>query len=137
MHRITKLENNRVSLALIEWLEAQCFPVDEAVEDKEDIVWWMVTDDTERPVAYAGLKGNYLCTCGVLPSARGKGLQKKLIRARVRQAKKHGVPLVITYTVHDNPASMNSLITCGFKTYEPDYAWAGRKNVVYFFKDLK
>jgi GNAT superfamily N-acetyltransferase len=55
---------------------------------------------------------------GVHEEYRGRGLQKRLIRARVRHAKRIGWKYAITYTI-DNPPSENSLIGCGFKRYAP------------------
>jgi len=67
----------------------------------------------------------YLVRCGVLPSHRGFGLQKKFIRVRIRQAKALGLNWLITST-YDNPASANSLISCGFKMFNPTNPWMAK-----------
>jgi len=64
----------------------------------------------------------YLIRCGVVPDMRGQGLQKKFIRVRIRQAKALKMNWVITST-YDNPASANSLISCGFKMFNPTKPW--------------
>ena len=53
----------------------------------------------------------------------GHGLQLRLIKARLAQAKKLGWAWCITDTT-DNPASANSLINAGFKLYTPANPWS-------------
>lgn len=86
--------------------------------------WWLGYDG-EHPIAFCSLHpsqrfGNagYFSRAGVLPSHRGFGLQKRLIRVRLREAKRLGYNVVYSDTT-DNPASANSLIRCGFHTYSP------------------
>ncbi len=62
---------------------------------------------------------------GVAERARGRHLQRRLIRARLRGAKKAGYNWAVTYTLCNNPASARSLIACGFKPYWPRNPWAG------------
>lgn len=93
--------------------------------------WWLVYDEAGKAVAYAGVKQSsydpstvgYLNRSGVLPAHRGHGLQKRLIKARVTFARKHGWEVLVTDTT-DNPASANSLIACGFQTFTPKNLWA-------------
>lgn len=126
----------------IEALDRICFFYD-APLSREDIIeafWWLVWDDEGDAVGFAGLKlldddMAYLCRVGVLPGARGKGLQKRLLRARERFARECGWTNAITYTAITNPASSNSLISAGYKLYLPEYAWAG-KDVLYWIKKL-
>jgi GNAT superfamily N-acetyltransferase len=77
----------------------------------------------------------YLCRAGVLESHRGRGLQKRLIRVRERKARKLGWTHVVTDT-YENPASANSLIKCGFRSYLPRNPW-GAKGVAYWIKRLR
>ncbi len=65
----------------------------------------------------------YLCRSGILPEFRGMGLQKRLIRARIRKARELGWYALFTDT-RRNPASANSLISCGFKMYDPMRPWS-------------
>ena len=99
--------------------------------------WWTVTSLCGDLIAFAGLVYSsrwsdcgYLCRSGVVPSSRGQGIQKKLIRVRIRQAKAIGMNWLITDTYH-NPASSNSLISCGFKLFDPSVPW-GAKGTLYW-----
>jgi GNAT superfamily N-acetyltransferase len=92
--------------------------------------WWIV--DSSGPVGFAGLHpskrwrdAGYMIRAGVLDEHCGKGLQKRLIRARIAQARRVGFRWLITNT-HDNPASCNALIGCGFRIYEPAEPWAAK-----------
>lgn len=64
---------------------------------------------------------------------RGGGLQKKMIRLRIKSA--YDCHIAITYTTTDNCPSANSLISQGFKLYIPEYAYGGRE-MLYFQKEL-
>jgi GNAT superfamily N-acetyltransferase len=64
----------------------------------------------------------------VLDAFTGHGLQTKLIKARLAQAKKLGWNWVITDTT-DNPASANSLINAGFKIYTPSEPWSYKHSI--------
>jgi len=97
--------------------------------------------DGARLVGWGGLRQSrrwldcvFLCSSGVLPEARGRGLQKRLIKARVRWAEKQGYYYAFTYTVPHNPASSRSLISCGFRPYWPSKPWAG--DVCYWHRPL-
>ena len=68
----------------------------------------------------------YLNSAAVVPEARGNGLQKRLIRCRTRYADKHDLTS-ITYTTPDNSVSINNLVACGFKAYQPEYSWVGKQ----------
>jgi GNAT superfamily N-acetyltransferase len=71
---------------------------------------------------------------GVAEGHRGKRLQRRLIRARIRGAKREGYSWAVTYTLTNNPASSRSLIACGFRPYWPAIAWAG--NACYWYRKL-
>ncbi len=94
--------------------------------------WWLVYDEYySLPIGYANLRRShkwadcgFLARAGLLPEARGHGVQKRLIRARIAKARRIGWSYLITNT-YRNPASVNSLIACGFKAYIPTYKWAG------------
>ena len=101
--------------------------------------WW-IAEDGVKPVGFAGLRDigdniGFLCLSGVLPGARGNGLQRRMIHARTRWAKVSGFSTVITYTLVSNPASSNSLIGAGFRLYDPEIAWLGR-TLLYWKKEL-
>lgn len=71
----------------------------------------------------------------VIPEYRGKGIQKRLIRARVRECTKRGLSTV-TFTDPDNPKSMRSLLACGFKPYNPECRWSG-EDKVYWMRPMR
>jgi len=77
-------------------LQKKCLPYDKAY-DVSNGYWWIATKDGVD-CGFAGLVYSsrwsdcgYLVRCGVLPSHRGFGLQKKFIRVRIRQAKALGL----------------------------------------------
>lgn len=111
-------------------LQYLCLPYDEPMTYRESDAWWIAYEDG-APVAFAGIRRTraqesvwYLCRAGVLPSARGQGLQRRLIAKRVAWARAQGAAAVVTDCTPTNYASANSLIRAGFKLYRPGYAWA-------------
>ena len=99
--------------------------------------WWIAYAADGKPVAFAGLVRSikwtdtgYLCRAGVMDDFTGHGLQLRLIKARLKQAKKLGWNWCITDTTN-NPASSNSLINAGFKLYTPSNPWS-YKNALYW-----
>jgi len=113
---------NRLSV-----LQKKCLPYDKPY-DTTNGTWWIATKNGVD-CGFAGLICSpwwsdcaYLIRCGVLPDYRGLGLQKKFIRVRIRQAKTLKMNWIVTST-YDNPASANSLISCGFKMFNPSRPW--------------
>lgn len=111
-------------------LQERCLPNDEPFDTTVGY-WWLVVTASGDDAGFAGLVRSirwtdcaYLCRAGVLPAYRGQGVQKRLIRARLRQAKAIGMRWVVTDT-YDNPASSNSLISTGFKLFKPSKPWGG------------
>ena len=111
-------------------MDAVCFPTDTSFWNDERYHWWVIGD-----VAYAGLRIDkekvrtekrgeeprtvtveiaHFTRAGVVPEARGQGLQKLLIKARLAWCKRRGIKTVKTYTSSDNTASIASLKACGF-----------------------
>lgn len=124
--------------SLIRSLDRQCFPEDSP--PRGDGWWWVVWAE-DLPVAYAGLVRSrqypdvgYLCRAGVAESHRGRGLQRRLIRVRLKKAKQLGMVAVVTDT-RQNPASANNLIHCGFRIYQPSNPWSF-KDAIYWAKWL-
>lgn len=123
-------------------LDQLCFPSDHR-PTLERSLWWVVWLGKE-PIGYAGLricagaqnKGlGYLSRAGVLPKHRGRGLQKRLIRARETEARALGLREIVTYAAHWNCASINSLVSCGYRFYQPATRWGG-KAAVYLRKRI-
>ena len=103
-------------------LDEICFPHDDRITTA-DSLWWIVWQD-KTPVAYAGMRLckdprnlglAFLNRAGVVPGHRGRGLQQRLIRARVAAARRLAVNELVTYVMTYNVASINSLVKCGFR----------------------
>lgn len=116
-------------------LQALCLP-DDTPASVDVGEWWLAYDDDE-PVGFACLckskslfNYGYLARAGVLPAYRGQGIQKRLIRVRLRRAAAHGWDGIVTDT-RDNPASANALIGCGFRAYTPAHPY-GYENTAYW-----
>lgn len=114
---------------LLSQLHDECFGDEAPMPDFTVGAWWIGWEGT-RPVCFAGIKPGtqhpdmgYLCRAGVVVSARGQGLQRRLIRARERYARLQGWKGCVTDTT-DNPPSANSLIGCGYRMFEPRIKWA-------------
>ena len=125
--------------SLLLYLQKKCLPHDEPYDT--DFGWWWIIYEKDKPVGFAGLVRSanwldtgYLCRSGVLPAYRGMGLQKRLISVRVRKAKQLGYNWLISDT-NDNPPSSNSLISQGFKLYDPSNAYGDFKTL-YWRKKL-
>ena len=113
-------------------------------QDLDNGTWWIAWDPKGNPVGFAGAKLidqgpnyqiAYLIRAGVSPSARGHGLQRRLINCRVNWAKKQGAKAAITYTLYNNHTSSNNLIKSGFHLYYPEVGWVGDE-VLYWWKNL-
>lgn len=112
---------------LLPHLHGACFDADVALTRPEEEFWWIAWDDVE-PVGFAGLAAEaddtgYLCRSGVLPKARGRGLQARLIRAREAKARDLGLVRMTSDTTRNVP-SANNLIRAGYRLFEPAEPWA-------------
>lgn len=134
--RIRRARQEDVSI--IEAMDTLCFAPEAAERvhiHRPNEVWWIGEDEYGEPVCYAGAKiwksgseqALYLHRAGVLPGARGRGLQRRLIAVRVQFARRQGIPEVWTYTSHTNIASANNLIRAGFSLWMPA-AWGYSRN---------
>lgn len=111
--------------------------------DPESCEWWIAFTKKGKEAAFAALshaptieRAGYLCAAGVLPPFRGHGLQRRLIRARIERARERGYIQVVSETWHDNVASANSLIACGFRRFAPKKNWGDPKYVHYWQRHL-
>lgn len=121
-------------------LHSITFPLD-SEPDWEYAAWWAVYEQG-TPVAFAGLQpsqrwrdAGYLVRAGVLPAHRGRGLQRRLLRARERFARDAGWRWLLSAT-YKNTTSANNLIREGFLLYEPRRPWLAR-GALYWLKELK
>lgn len=104
--------------------------------------WWVAFDQDGNAVAYAAMRparnhdrGGYLAAAVVHPEHRGQGLQRRLILARERRARKLGFTQLITYTRAFNYRSSNNMIASGFRMYMPNKPW-GKRDALYWRKDI-
>lgn len=110
--------------------DAVCLPGEDERADLKGGYWWVAEQDGER-VAYAAMhvwapdNAGFLSRAGVIPDARGQGLQKALARARLRYARRLGLEAALTYVAPHNVASLNSLVAVGGRFYTPAWRWAG------------
>jgi GNAT superfamily N-acetyltransferase len=126
-------------VSILVHLQKQCLPGDIPCDVSNG--WWWVAYSAGTPVGFAGLTRTnswadcgYLCRAGVLPEYRGMGIQKRLIKAREIQAKRLNWNWLVSDTF-ENPASSNSLISCGFRLFHPSKPW-GHENALYFRKNI-
>lgn len=100
-------------------LDAAIFEADEPSKLLESA--WFLVKFQGQAVAFGGIRDDgFLLRAGVLPQHRGNGLQRRLIRRRVKWAKDNGLRKVWTYTSTSNASSANNLIREGFEVYVPE-----------------
>ena len=134
MYRIRRTNNE----FLVRALNAEIFPQDDFYEHEGNIFWIVKKGKEDVGFFQATDCGDgvmFLSRCGLLESARGQGLHKRMIRTRERYARKHGFESIITYTVRDNISSSVNILKCGYSLYIPEYQYVGDE-VLYFKKDL-
>lgn len=119
-------------------MQKECLPADSLYFPPTG-TWWIgyyglipvafccVSPSQQRP------DGCYLGRSGVIPAYRGNGLQRRMIRLRVRWAKRNGYRVVVTDTT-DNIPSANNLMACGFKLYMPRIVY-GNPRALYWKLD--
>jgi GNAT superfamily N-acetyltransferase len=122
------------------------------------LIAWEGNDDAwkKRPLAYAGWRTiapglplhwdqdytpfnptdtAFLYRAGVLPGARGRGIQKDLIRTREEMMRLHEIKTSVSYTDPLSIASMKNLMACGYEPYAPtieNYLCQSFEEVEYF-----
>jgi GNAT superfamily N-acetyltransferase len=126
---------------LLVWLQKACLPADKVYPITQGY-WHVVYSQDGEAVGFGGIVPStrwsdtmYLCRSGITRAHQGQGLQKRLIRQRIKVAKRLGMNWVISDT-HQNPASANSLIAVGFKMFEPSQPW-GFKTALYWKYRIK
>lgn len=135
----------------LRWLDAEIFPSDAPANAQ--LAHWFLAWDSKEAVAFCGWKPQqfggigdlynvgFHYRAGVLPSYRGKGLQKEMITVREKDMLLHGFKKAVTYTEVASAASMTSLINMGYRPYAPDDTTAlttldRYKQFVHWKKDL-
>ena len=124
---------------LLSSMHKACFPEYPMIEPIGD--WWLVKADS-RPAAFCVLwqsikidHAGYLARAGVLEKYRGHGLQKRMIRLREREARRRHWKVLVSDSNRGNVASGNSLISCGYRMWNPPVAW-GNENSIYWRREL-
>lgn len=105
--------------------------------------WWIVLGPFGERVGFAGMVASrrwkvtgYLERVGILPIYRGNGMQRRLIKARERYARKLGWLHMLTDTSGGNTPSSNNLIAAGYSLYEPKVPYTGLPDTNYWRKNL-
>ena len=105
----------------LRWLDGECFPDDKPLRF-DDAKEWALAWNGGDAVAFCGWRPHgpfgFLSRAGVLPSARGRGLQKAMIDHREQAIRSTGLSVSVTYTEAYSAASMRSLIACGYRPFE-------------------
>lgn len=110
-------------------------------QDAIDKGWWWLVYLGKEPVGFAGLTKSDYENCGYLKRAgvdhkhRGQGLQRRLIRVRLRKAKLLGFSRVVTETT-DTVHSANNLAAEGFKLFDPPHRWLDYRTTLYWTRQL-
>lgn len=117
---------SRQGLVQIGELDSACFPGDDSIKaaDLSHGWWWLLFDDAGQHIAYCGVRKwwgtrAFLTRTGVAKVARGRGLQRRMIKLRERKARSEGLSRMLTYTTTDNWASSNNLIQMGYRLWVP------------------
>lgn len=107
-------------------------------------IYWVVYDDG-KPVGFCGIHPCVLtgeptvafCSrSGILKKYRGKGLGGRMLDVRLRKARQMGMDSVITYTI-DNISSANNLISRGFRIYDPESQYGGKRGLHWIKEFIK
>lgn len=140
MYRIVPLNlADRVKADAVVKLHKLCFPVDKVLEPISGY-WWIVLYQGEI-VGFCAMRQSkrwsdcgYLWRAAVHPDHRGRGLQKRMIKAREKKAREIGWEHMISDT-NQNPQSANNLIKSGYKMYDPTWPY-GIDSTCYWTKKL-
>ena len=141
-YRVVTVDTRRPeTVQLLAWLQKVCLPADKIYQITKGH-WYVVYTQDNEAVGFGGVVPSsrwadtmYLCRAGITRAHQGQGLQKRLIRERIKVAKALGMNWVITDT-NENPASANNLIAMGFKMFEPSEPW-GFKTALYWKYRIK
>lgn len=119
--------DGRANSRLLQRLQREILPAD--IPTSTFSGWWWIVYHDGQAIGFAGLYPSkqfsqtvYLCRAGIAEEFRGHGLQKRLIKARIKKARNLGTEWAVTDT-YENPESGNSLIRCGFRLYQPSRPW--------------
>jgi GNAT superfamily N-acetyltransferase len=136
--KLKKVKTNEVPRAL----HKAIFGSSAEWDERKNSQYWVMYDENKDPVGFCSCYGLqtdrdtiFLSRAGLLPSAQGKGLGRKLIEARLKWGKRNGYKYAITYTNNENAQSFANLQKCGFALYVPEVKYAGN-GFLYFYAEL-
>lgn len=133
----TRAVNIDTARETLKALHTLTFPGDEQPAWKSAGRAW-VTYDGADPVAFIYVEpcadSWYFSRVGVMPAARGRGLQRKLMQLMQRALSKAGVRTLVSTTFR-NPPSANNFVREQWMTYLPAEPW-GAPDTIYWRKDL-
>lgn len=120
-------------------LHTLTFPGDVVPRWRKDGAAWLVHDDAGEPVAFLYAEPLnedtwYFSRVGVMPAARGQGLQAQLMDRFEGWAKRRKVRQLIS-TTYQNPPSANNFVRAQWMTYLPQHPW-GAPDTIYWSKKL-
>ena len=125
----------------IEAADRVCFPLDKAYFFAwvKNVSW--VAHDNGEMVGYISAhplrRGVWFFSrVGVMPSHRGRGLQRKLMSVLEKHGRANGWKFIVTYTVGINGWSTRNILASGYRTYEPRKSYVGW-DVVHLRKKLQ
>lgn len=135
---------------VLEEMDRHCFPGDHPYglfRWDRGVCWIAVEGDrnhhyTEpRPQGYIAAhpmaRGRWFFSrVGVMPAARGAGLQRRLMAVLERYGRRQGWRELVTYTAGFNGYSTENILRCGWRTYEPRRSYVGW-DVVHLRKRLR
>jgi GNAT superfamily N-acetyltransferase len=118
----------------IEAADRVCFPFDfPYIFSWEKNVSWVAMDKEElqgylsvHPLRYGVW---FFSRVGVLLAARGQGLQRKMMNVMEKHGRREGWREIVTYTIGGNGHSIQNILECGYRTYEPRKSYVGWKFV--------
>ncbi len=128
----------------VHWLNNQIFPDDRPPNEPAS---WILAFIEKEPIAFGGHQFlgdgvGFHYRAGVMPGARGKGIQKALIVYREAMMIRAVCKLAVTYTEVYSAASMRSFWALGYRPFEADEQTGSRtagdcwKRMVHWSKDL-
>lgn len=129
-YRIQRIDlNDEAILEQVENIHGGMFEEDVGVP-YDDMFWGAYDIESGLMIGYCSMKIERrrkqvkLTSCAIKEKHRGQGLQSRMIKRRIQEAKALGIYKVVTHTVC-NPPSENNLIRCGFRLFRPRIEWAG------------
>lgn len=117
------------------------FPKDAWVGDDHE--YWFAADERGDVAAFASAifypdsRIVYLSRCGVLGSASGAGLQRRLIQVRTNWARRAGAEVAFTYTTIKNYPSIVNLLRCEYRFFKPDSKLGRWRKFHCMYRDLR